>query len=120
MSAILTTFEVRVEVSVGTKRYKPICYYGKGEWARDKIFKMFHVEANSPRQAKLKAEKHGHPVSCRKLDAHGLAGNIEALPLDNAKYVNFNPYSSAIAMDELIFDKVNKRRKNLNKDRQGA
>lgn len=120
----VTTFEVKVEVEKkGSERCQPISYCGgertrKRVWVRvaDKIVKVFHIDANGPKQAEKKARKHGKVVTVRKVKVSDIVGNIEALTLDQP----VNPYENAIAMDEMIWKrKRGKRIKSKGKDKQG-
>lgn len=121
MGANITTFEVRVAVYDGRKKeYKPLNYYGKGEWIGKRIVKMFHIDARTHEQAKDIARKcYGKPLSCRKMDAASMLADIENIKLDQADAFGANnPYSSAVAMDEMVWLKRNKRRANMQKDKK--
>lgn len=114
MSINATVFEVRVEI----KGDSPIRWHPWKDGAEyDKLLKTLHIRRRTPKQAKCEASKYGKVLSCRKLDVAIIAGDIEKLPLDNHKYVNVNPYSNAVAMDELIWKKRKTRRKNIQKDK---
>ena len=120
MSENVPTFEVRVEVEIGQAEYKPICYYGKGEWAKTKILKMFHFARRTPEQAIKAGRKRGKVVSCRKLDMEKLRGNIENLHLDQESVYDLgNPYSNAVTMGEMPWRKQRRssRLKNKVKDK---
>ncbi len=118
MSANVATFEVKVRVSVGKEEYKPICYYGKAEWARDKICKMFHIKARTQDKAeKIARKKYGEPISCRKVNVYDMLGNPENIKLEQPTVYGVNPYKNAVAMDEMIWEKRNKRIKNAYKDK---
>ena len=122
----LSTFEVRIEVPAGSKSWgtypqAPNQKGRKGVWIIPTIVKMLHIEARTHKQAALraKAKRLGRIVSCRQLDAHAMIGNIENLKLDQVPMVGADsPYSNAVAMDEMIWAKRNKRRKNLQKDKE--
>ena len=123
MSENLTTFEVIVEVERGNHYgYHPV-YKGsnakKGAFIKDTILKMFHFDRRTPRQAINAGMKHGKVLHCRKADAQAMLGNPEKIVLDQtiAFGVN-NPYKNAIAMDEMIWQKRNKRRTNSFKDKR--
>ena len=73
---------------------------------------MFHIEANTPSQAGTRAEKYGRPLSVRKVDVEKMGGNIEKLLMPEV-YGESNPYPNAIAMDEMIWRKKNKRVKRI-------
>lgn len=117
------TFEVEVEVErKGTTRCREI-NYGGGEHLRgigrprgpssiwmhvtDKVVKMFHISARTPKQARNKAEKYGRPISVRKPVVEKIVGLSENLPLQQA----VNPFENAIVMDEFIWKR--KRRERL-------
>jgi hypothetical protein len=126
MSSNVTTFEVRVRVDSGKPEYKPIKYsskvkgyYGKVEWACEQVVKMFHIPARTHEQAKkIARRKYGEPISCHKLDVMSHLSNIENLKLDQpVLYGAGSPYKNAIAMDEKIWEKRNKRRNNMHKDK---
>jgi hypothetical protein len=110
MGASLPTFEVRVKVKSGSKRYQSFL----GTYVQDEMTRMFHKEARSGEQAMQKCEKYGRPVSARKVDRENIQGHIENLKLDQPQE---NPYENAIAMDEMIWRKRNIRRDNLHKDK---
>lgn len=79
-----------------------------------------HTEASSPSQAKKKALKYGQVVSVRKVDYTKIFGDIEKLDLNQPpliEYVENSPYTTAVAMDEMIWQKRNKRLKNKGKDK---
>lgn len=105
MSRNVTLFEVRVKTN--------------GDQHHNKMFKMYHILARSGAQAGKKAEKHGRPISVRKADATMMYGNIEKLELNQAPYQDGSPYKDAIAMDEMIWQKRNKRINNQKKDKKG-
>ncbi len=97
MSSLDTKYEVRVR----NHRY----------------VEMFHIDAKNHSRAKSLAKKFGHVVSIRKVDKELLLGKIEHLKLDEPIEVIENPYESAVAMDEMIWNKRNKRRINQSKDK---
>lgn len=113
MSNVSRIFEVRVNIK-GTKETE---YYSSflGKWVKNEIIKMFHLEAKSTKQAMKKAEKYGRPISARKTNMEKIQWNIEHLKLDQPL---LNPYSNAIAMDEMIWKKKNNRIKNHTKDKR--
>lgn len=80
------------------------------------LTKMYHVDATSPEKAARKVEKHGKPVRVRKADVTMMYGNFENI-LDDNVYQNGNPYNSALAMDEMIWQKRNNRRNNMHRDK---
>jgi hypothetical protein len=81
---------------------------------------MFHIEARTRQQAIEKAKKHkGRILSCRKVDVSPALTSIEHIPLDNFNiYDAVNPFKNAVAMDEMVWKKRNKRRANLQKDKE--
>jgi hypothetical protein len=85
---------------------------------------LFHVCARTAEQACDKAERYGRPVGARKIERDKIFGDIETLELKQTPlvdvYAEGNPYNSALAMDEMIWQKRNERRKNQEKDRQTA
>ena len=106
----VTTFEVLVNIKKnGTKHYSSFL----GLWVKEEIVKMFHVPARTSKQAMLKCEKHGRPISAHKPNIAKMAGNIENLQLNQMD----NPYDNAISMDEMIWRKRNKRIENKEKDK---
>lgn len=123
MSGSLTTFEVRVEVDKGQEHYG---YYPvrkgsnafKGVIVQDTIIKMYHYDRRTPKQAIQEAQKHGTVLSCRKADIERIGGNPENTKLEQSPiYGSGSPYQDAISMDEMVWNKRNKRRKNLHKDK---
>jgi len=132
----LTTYEVRVEVEKkGTERCREINYYS-GErlehkkvqekpfatiassyWVRtaDKVVKMFHKDARTRKQAMQKCEKHGRPISARKINIEKIDGNIANLNLEE---LMVNPYENAVAMDEFVWRKRNIRIKHRQRDKK--
>ena len=81
--------------------------------------KTMHKEASSHHQAFVKAKKYGQVLSIRKVDFTQIFGNIENLDLHQPpliEQVEGSPYSTAVAMDEMIWQKRNKRIKNRDKD----
>lgn len=126
MNTPMRTFEVRVEVErKGSERYQEISWFRNVRTSKkpvymrvgDKVVKMFHKDARTPEQAMEKCKKYGHPISVRKADVLKMGGNLEKLPLLQELNQPYNPYGSAIAMDEMIWKKRNKRIKNREKDR---
>jgi len=109
MSSLLTTYEVKVKVKTGLKRYQSFL----GMFVQDEIVKMFHQDAKSPRQAMQKCEKYGVPISVHKADITAMFGNPEKLSLLEEPYSSGNPYETAIAMDEMIWQKKENRANRL-------
>jgi hypothetical protein len=111
---LATTYEVMVRI----KSNKPIGYSTKHDLPIFKeIEKMFHKEARTGKQAMDKCRKYGTPISVRKVDVEAMHGDYEKLPIRNDIYFEGNPKNNALAMDEMIFEKRNKRRDNLYKDK---
>lgn len=122
-------YEVCVETNERIKRSQT---YSRGESDRklgilrkgirnEKRLKTFHIEAIRPKQAKIKAMKYGQVISVRKVDYTKIFGNIEQLDLNQKpliEYVEDSPYRNAIAMDEMIWQKRNKRINNRGKDKE--
>ncbi|KKM13597.1 hypothetical protein LCGC14_1714600 [marine sediment metagenome] len=82
--------------------------------------KTMHKEARNHHQAFVKAKKYGQVLSVRKVDFTQIFGNIEKLDLKQApliEQVEGSPYNSAIAMDEMIWNKRNKRIGNRDRDK---
>lgn len=137
-----STFEVRVVVAAnGSLHYSSHIR----EWIKETSVALFHVCARTAEQACEKAEKYGRPIGARKIERDKIFGDIEALKLNQAPlvdvyakgspykgsavyangdpyknadvYAEGNPYNSALAMDEMIWQKRNERRKNQEKDK---
>ncbi len=106
----LQTFEVRVNVKNGKGHYSSLL----GMHVQDEIVKMFHKEARTPKQAMQKCEKYGRPISVRKIVMDKIIGFAENTVLEQLE----NPYEHAIAMDEFVWQKRNKRIKNQDKDKK--
>lgn len=114
-----TKFEVRVEVkNPGSERYEVVPYL-KGMFVTDKIIKMFHIPARTHKQAAKKGKKYGRIISVRKAQIDKMLGNPENINLQEplGVYSQGNPYKDALAMDEMIWKKQNKKRKNKHKDK---
>lgn len=116
MGSNIRTFEVRVEVSKkGSKHFSSHI----GKYIENKVTEMFHFDARTSEQAKRMGKKYGRPISVRKVDVDRMRGNIEALL---SQLQPINPYPDAIAMDEFIWRRKNKRdgrRRNRDKDKNG-
>ena len=110
------TFEVKVEVSIkGSTHFSSHV----GQFIENKVTKMFHIDARTSEQAMQKAEKHGRPISAHKPNLDRMRGNMETM-MERLKLTN--PYPDAVAMDEFIWrkkDKRNKRIGNNGKDKNG-
>ncbi|MEN9945449.1 MAG: hypothetical protein RLY18_1407 [Pseudomonadota bacterium] len=60
MGVTLFTYEVEVVVERGNYEYKPLTWYGKAEWTRNKQTKMFIIEnVRDHNEAMKKAQKYG-------------------------------------------------------------
>jgi hypothetical protein len=114
MSANVTTYEVRVKV----RSNKPVGYLNiRGCYHYDEVIKMFHKIARTPHQALNKCKKYGIPISVKKVDVQIMHKNFEELPLLNKVYMEDTQYKNAMAMDEMIWEKRNKRIDNKYKDK---
>lgn len=118
MSNNIQTFEVQVRVKrKGSRRFSP----RMGMYVDDSDIRMFHIEAGKPKQAKRKAEKHGRVLSCRKVSASQVIERMAVIT--EAQLVGIqmtNPYLDAVAMDELIWKRKNKRAERIrNRGRDG-
>lgn len=115
MSTNVSMFEVRVEV----KGDKPIRTHPWKDCEEEfkKIIKMLHIERRTSKQAINEGRKCGRVMSCRQLNKAEVIEResryMESLPLENERYVNLNPYVSAVAMDEMIWKKKKRLRKNI-------
>lgn len=109
MTAHLPTFEVKVKVKDGSKIFSSFL----GMFVQHETVKMFHKDARTGNQAMSMCEKYGRPISYHKADVSKMLGNMENLPLEQAPYSDGNPYDSAIAMDEFIWKKKDKRKKRI-------
>ena len=107
MSTHLTKFEVRVKVKDGIKHYSSFL----GMFVQSETIKMFHRDARTGGQAMKRCEKYGRPISVRKADVSKMLGNMENLRLEQAPYSDGNPYESAIAMDEFIWNKKERKKR---------
>lgn len=117
MGNSIQTFEVRVLVKKkGSRHFSSHV----GMHIEETMARMFHVDAKTHQQAMQKAEKHGRPLTVRKVDKDRMmGGNIENLLLQEPFGAN-NPYPNAVAMDEMIWKKKKKRagrRDNHEKDK---
>ena len=56
-----------------------------------------------------RCSKHGRVLSARKVDVSDMLANIEHFPLLPEPYQSGNPYPNAVAMDEFIWKKKEKR-----------
>jgi ribosomal protein S16 len=120
MSARLPMYEVVVMVKDSQVQGHYSSFLGM--YCYGEMPKMKHIEARTPNQAKEKAKKYGRPLSIRLHQTVRRFENIENLklnqqPIDDI-YQHGNPYSDAIAMDEMIWKKRNDRRKNMKRDKK--
>jgi hypothetical protein len=107
---------VLVKQGNGEKHYSNLI----GGYIDEATVEMFHIDARTSEQACEKAEKYGRPLGARKANIDKIRGNPEYLKLDNPPDVLQVGDNRAIAMDEMIWLKRNKRRKNLGKDKKGC
>jgi len=117
MRGLLQTFEVLVEVPIKGSRHFS---YRVGHHIESTTHhKMFHFDVRTPDQAIRRAEKHGRPVSCRKVNVDKIEFNVDNL-FEQIRYGATNPYPNAIAMDEMIWKKKGKRQDRINnKEKDG-
>jgi len=96
MSIISKTFEVKVKVG--------------------QLFKTYHYEASTNKQAASKAKRHGRIISVRKVDIQALLGRIENLKLEEEPeryYLGGGVYEDDLNIDEVLgLSKKTKRRSN--------
>jgi len=105
----MPTFEVRVLVKKkGSRHFSSHI----GKYIEETVTKMFHIDAKTPNNAGVRAEKYGRPISVRKADFERMGGNIEDLLLPEVYGVD-NPYPNALAMDGMIWKQKNKRAKRI-------
>jgi len=98
----------------------PVNYaHNFGEFIYNKTIKMFHFDTRTQEQAIQKGAKHGEVLSCHKFDRTRKLEYVNNLKLDQIPLVT-NQYKDAIAMDEMIWQKQIKKRKNLYKDKKGV
>jgi predicted aconitase len=109
MSVSITTYEAWVK----SNRFWVHTKQGKHPMVR-----MYHIDARTNEQAREKAKKYGEPIRVQKAKTEDMFGEFELLPLRNDVYQNGNPYDSAVALDEMIWLKRNKRRNNMYKDKE--
>ena len=106
-------YEVRVVVEEKAMPHYSVHVSGR---VRSTVTKMFHIFARTGQQACDKAWKYGRPIGVRKINREKVAGDIDNLRLEPQiidVYKNGNPYRSALAMDEFMWQKRNSRRKNM-------
>lgn len=113
MGARVIPFQVRVQ----RKNNHPEYNARLGLYSDEDGFTVVHIERRTHKQAIKAAKKYGKPISATKMDISDVTGHIETLDIQNEVYYKPNPYPSAIAMDEMIFNKRNKRRANMHKDK---
>lgn len=102
-----TTYEVKVRVK---KKGSMHFSHRLGIYKFDSIVKMFHLDANKPKQAKHKAEKYGRVISCRKISATEIVDRMAiGTEAQLVAIQMINPYPDAIAMDDFIWRRKNKR-----------
>lgn len=118
MSHNVKLFEARVKV-----KRKGSLHFSEhvGEHIENTVAKMFHIEARTQEQARKKAEKYGRPVSVRKVNKDKVGRSTENMLLRVSEGL-FNPYPDAIAMDEMIWRRKERRAERINdrvKDKEG-
>ena len=92
-----------------------------GLYCEEEQRKMFHIDARTDEQARKKAKKYGKPLSVRKYHPEDRLKNIENIKLNQEPLDVFllnNQFNKALAMDEFIWKKQNKKRKYLHLDKQ--
>lgn len=99
MSIALPWYEVSVRV--------------RQKGSRD-IIRKHHIEAKNHDVARQKARRYGEPLSAHKIEIS--TAGIERLQLNQQAPPNVS-VSPAIAMDEMIWARRNKRRDNAYKDK---
>ncbi len=110
MSSDIQTFEVRVKVKRrGSRHFSSHA----GMYIDQAVIKMFHIEARSHEQASQRCEKHGRPISVRKVDV-GRIRPISSLVLPVVE----NPYPDAVAMDEMIWKRKTRRSDRIQNGKQ--
>lgn len=115
MGARIIPFQVRVI----PKNTHPEYISKDGYYSDEDGALVVHIERRTHKQARKAAKKYGRPISVQKMDVVDVIGHIENLNIQNEVYCDPNPYPSAIAMDEMIFNKRNKRRANMHRDKNG-
>jgi hypothetical protein len=116
MGMNINVYEVRVQI-----KGQPFEYYSRfGKRISNDIEKIFHFERNKPEQAIEEGRRYGKVINCRKVKYSDVLGEIEGMKLNPQPsiYAQGNPYKSAIAMSDMIWEKRNIRRLNAQqKDR---
>lgn len=97
MSIALPWYEVKVKVRQKNSRY---------------IIRTCRIQERNDDKAREKARKYGEPITAYKVDVN--TSGIEHLKLNQ---LPLEKVSTAIAMDEMIWAKRNKRRENIFKDK---
>lgn len=120
MTALLTTYEVIVEEkNAKRKEYRS----SMGVWCDEELHhRMHHIKARTGEQARIKAEKYGHPVIVRKKHrALDRLQAIERIKLDQKPQIGIyqieSPRNTLLAEDEFIWAKQQKKRENMSKDK---
>lgn len=76
------------------------------------VIRTVHIEAKDDDKARQRARKYGKPITAHKISVDN--SSIEHIKLKQTPIENVSP---AIAMDEMIWQKRNKRRENIFKDK---
>ncbi len=122
MSRRVPTFEVRVLVQNdnGKKHYSELVggFVNDVYENRDAV-RMYHIKRRTSNQARNIAEKYGHVLSVRK------AARVNTWLPELQREMNTQDVlqvgdNKALALDEMIWVKRNKRRKNNGKDKKNV
>lgn len=98
-------FEVCVEVGHNGSRHFSS---RMGMYIEDKIIKMFHIHAKTHNGAMEKAKRYGRPLHVRKPNLEKMGNSAESI-FQRLSITQPNPYPNAIAMDEMVWIRKNKR-----------
>jgi|WetSurMetagenome_2_1015567.scaffolds.fasta_scaffold115224_3 hypothetical protein len=112
---IVQIFNVRVRA----KSFAPVenIPWDSGEkYAKSK--KIYGIACRTMEQACAIASRYGTPIRCEKSDLEAEIGRKMTVPPAQIIYANPNPYNNAIAMDEMIWNRRNKRIENREKDKK--
>ena len=117
----MQVYEVEVEPnkSRGQKFYSAVRGW-ISSWNDPDQIKMLHFETRTQEQARIKGEKFGHVRSVRKANIDRLRGNPEHTKLDVIpdKIQLDVSYNKAVAMDEMVWIKRQKRRGSMVKEKE--
>lgn len=87
---------------------------------RGNVVRKLHYARNDPDQARREGAKHGIVKGVYKVDKDNLSPKSGNIKLNNPppEEINMgNPFQNALAMDELIWKKVQVRRFNMQKEK---